>query len=379
VVLALKQPFAPLVAQLADRAGMVMSPAALKAEGANFGAHPVCVGPYKFSSRVAQDHIDVVKDPNYYDASHVFLDKVSYKIIADSTTRFNNLKSGDVQVLDAVAPTDVDALQADSNLALLTSNSLGYQGITINIGNANGVGKPAGALPANLTSKMSTDPRVRQAFELSIDRDAINKVVFQGKFTPACGPISPASPFSSDPAQACPKHDPAAAKALLQQAGVSTPFPISMIIGNTPDASRLGQAVQAQVKDGGFDLKLAPTEFAASLDQTDKGEFQMFQIGWSGRVDPDGNISNFVSTLGSQNNNGYSNSTVDSLLAQSQAKTDTADRAGLFGQVITQLHKDVPIIYLYRLKNFTGVARSVVGVQMYGDGLMRFAHAGFAA
>ncbi len=321
----------------------------------------------------------MIKDPNYYDASHVYLDKVSYKIIADSTTRFNNLRSGDVQVLDAVAPTDVDALQADSNLQLLTSESLGYQGITVNLGNVNGVGKPAGKLPANLASAMATDPRVRQAFELSLDRAAINKVVFQGKFTPACGPISPASPFSSDAAQVCPKHDPAAAKALLQQAGVQTPVKISMIIANTPDGARLGQAIQAQVKDGGFDLKLVPTEFAASLDQTDQGDYQMFQVGWSGRVDPDGNISNFVTSEGSQNNNGYTSSTVDSLLAKSRSTEDQPTRADLFGQVITQLHKDLPIIYLYRLKNFTGVARTVVGVQMYGDGLMRFAHAGFAA
>ncbi|HEV7656478.1 MAG TPA: ABC transporter substrate-binding protein [Mycobacteriales bacterium] len=378
VVLHLKSPFAPLVAQLADRAGMVMSPAALKSEGEDFGAKPVCVGPFKFQSRVAQDHIDVVKDPNYYDAANVKLDKVSYKIIADSTTRFNNLRSGDVQVLDAVAPTDVDSLQADSTLSLLTSDSLGYQGITVNIGNVNGVGKPAATLPAKLASTMATDPRVRQAFELSLDRDAINKVVFQGKFAPACGPISPDSPFSSDAAQVCTKHDPAAAKALLQQAGVQTPLRISMIVANTPDATRLGQAIQAQVKDGGFDLRLVPTEFASSLDQTDAGDYQMFQIGWSGRVDPDGNISNFVSSEGSQNNNGYSNSTVDTLIGQSQAKSDPAERAQLFGQVVTQLHKDLPIIYLYRLKNFTGVSKTVVGVQMYGDGLMRFAHAGFA-
>jgi peptide/nickel transport system substrate-binding protein len=105
----------------------------------------------------------------------------------------------------------------------------------------------------------------------------------------------------------------------------------------------------------------------------------MFAIGWSGRVDPDGNISNFVTTAGSQNNNGYTNANVDSLLAQTRSKTDVAARRDLFGQVITQLHKDLPIIYLYRVKNFTGVSKSVVGVQMYGDGLMRFVHAGFAA
>jgi peptide/nickel transport system substrate-binding protein len=380
VSLKLAKPFAPLIAQLADRAGMIMSPTALKSEGdANFGTHPVCVGPFKFSSRVAQDRIEVVKDPNYYDASKVHLDKIVYKIIADPTTRFNNLKSGDVQVEDVVAPTDVDALNSDSKLSLLSSDSLGYMGITINLGNVNGVGKPPAALPAKLNSAMATDPRVRQAFELTLDRDAINKVVFRGKFSPACGPISPASPFSSDAAQACPKHDPAAAKALLTQAGVATPFKISMIINNTPDAARLGQAIQAQAKEGGFDLQLVPTEFAASLDQTDAGDYQMFLIGWSGRVDPDGNIANFVGSQGSQNNNGYSSSTVDGLLAKTRSTTDVGTRRDLYGQVITELHKDVPIIYVYRVKNFTGVAKSVVGVEMYGDGLMRFAHAGFAA
>jgi peptide/nickel transport system substrate-binding protein len=379
VKLTLKTPFTPLTAVLADRAGMVMSPTALQASGDNFGTNPVCVGPFKFSTRVAQDRIEVVKDPNYYDASKVFLDKIIYRIIADGTTRFNNLKSGDVEVQDGVVATDVDALKGDPNLVLLASDSLGYQGITINLGNVNGVGKPAGTLPANLNSAMATDPRVRQAFEMSLDRDAINKVVFQGKYSPACGPISPASPFSTDAAQACAKHDPAGAKALLQQAGVKTPFNVSMIIANTPDGTRLGQAIQAQVKEGGFNLKLVPTEFAASLDQTDAGNFQMFAIGWSGRVDPDGNISNFVHSEGSQNNNGYANSTVDSLLEKSQTTEDQSTRADLFGQVITQLHKDLPIIYVYRLKNFTGVSRKVVGVQMYGDGLMRFAHAGFAA
>ena len=238
-----------------------------------------------------------------------------------------------------------------------------------------GVGKP-GRRPAG----QSGQPDVRrcpraQAFELSIDRDAINKVVFRGKYSPACGPISPASPFWSDAAQACPKYDPAGAKALLAQAGVTTPVKVSMIIGNTPDAAPLGQAIQAQVKDGGFDLQLVPTEFAASLDQTDAGKYQMFQIGWSGRVDPDGNIANFVSSLGSQNNDGYTNSDCGLAARPGPVHRPTWPPGGdLYGQVITQLHKDVPIIYLYRQKNFTGVARTVVGVQVYGDGLLRFEH-----
>jgi len=379
VKLTLKTPFTPLTAVLADRAGMVMSPTALQTSGDNFGTNPVCVGPFKFSTRVAQDRIEVVKDPNYYDASKVFLDKIIYRIIADGTTRFNNLKSGDVEVLDAVVATDVDALKADPNLVLISSDSLGYQGITINLGNVNGVGKPGGTLAAPLASAMATDPRVRRAFEMSIDREAINKVVFRGQFTPACGPISAASPFSSDAAQACPKFDPAGAKALLTQAGVTVPFKVSMIIGNTPEGARLGEAIQAQAKEGGFDLQLTPVEFAASLTQTDAGQYQMFAIGWSGRVDPDGNIANFVRTSGSQNITGYSNPQVDKMLDDARATDDVNKRKDLYGQVIKQLHEDAPLIYLYRQKNFTGVAKSMVGVEVFGDGLLRFRTAGFAA
>ncbi|MGH3683413.1 MAG: ABC transporter substrate-binding protein, partial [Natronosporangium sp.] len=127
VEIRLNAPFAPLTATLADRSGMIMSPTALAEKGEDFGTDPVCVGPFKFSDRVAQDRIEVVKDPNYYDAANVHLDQVTYRIIADSTTRFNNLRSGDVEVLERTAPTDVAALESDPNLSLITSESLGYQ------------------------------------------------------------------------------------------------------------------------------------------------------------------------------------------------------------------------------------------------------------
>jgi peptide/nickel transport system substrate-binding protein len=379
VTFKMKKAFAPLTAVLADRAGMIMSPTALKASGDNFGTNPVCVGPFKFATRVAQDRIEVVKDPNYYDASKVHLDKVVYRIIADSTTRFNNLRSGDVDVLDTVAATDVDALKADTNLRLLTSDSLGYQGITVNLGNVAGVGKPAGLLASPYAGPLAADKRVRQAFEMSLDRGAINTVVFRGQFTPACGPISAASPFSSDAAQACPKHDPAAARQLLTSAGATLPVKVSMVLANTPEERRLGEAIQAQAKEGGFDVELQATEFSASLDQTDAGKYQMYRIGWSGRVDPDGNITNFVRSGGSQNICGYGEPATDALIDQARSAPDLAKRRELYGQVITKLHEDVPLIYLYRAKNLTGVSGKVVGVQVYGDGIMRFANAGFAA
>ena len=373
----LNAPFSPLTSVLADRAGMIMSPTALAEKGEDFGTDPVCVGPFRFENRVAQDRIEVVKDPNYYDADTVYLDKVTYLIIADSTTRFNNLLSGEVEVQDRVAPTDVAALEARDDLSLISSDSLGYQGITINIGNANGVTQPPGELPEDLASPLSRNPVVRRALEMSLDREAINQAVFLGQFSPACGPISPASPFSSDVAQTCREHNPTAALDLLDRAGVETPVRVEMMIGTDAQARRLGEAIQAQAAEGGFEIVLNPTEFSAALDLADQGQFQTFQIGWSGRVDPDGNIASFLTTQAPLNTSGYSNPEADRLIAEARAATDVAQRRELYAQLHELLQDDLPIIYLYRQRNLTGVSDRVAGVEVYGDGLLRFAHAGF--
>jgi peptide/nickel transport system substrate-binding protein len=376
VRLRLSAPFSPLTAQFTDRAGMIMSPTAL-AKGTDFATSPVCVGPFKFATRVAQDRIEVVKDPNYYDAAKVKLDKVIYRTIADATTRLNNLRSGDIDLMLNVSPIHVEELQGISDLRLIRTENIGYQGITVNIGNASGVGKAPGQLGAPYNSPLATDSRVRRALMLSIDREALTRTVFRGVYTPACGPISPASPLSSDATQACPKYDPEQAKRLLAEAGVATPVKVSLIVINDPDARRTGEALKSMVTAGGFDIQLEPTEFASALDVVDAGKFQLFRIGWSGQVDVDGNITRFFQTEGSQNTSGYSNPEVDRWLTDARSTQDTTKRKELYAKVIAKIHEDAPIIYLYRTKNQIGVNNKVGGVRMFSDYIVRLESAGF--
>jgi peptide/nickel transport system substrate-binding protein len=374
VVIHLETPFAPLPAALADRAGMIMSPQALKKLGDKFSDAPVCVGPFKFAKRVPQNSIDVVKDPNYYDADKVHLDRISWHILTDASIRAANLRSGDVQVADTVSPQEVDKLSQEPDLTVLQSLSLGYQGVTFNIGNVNGVGTP----PKPINRPDAKDARVRQALEYAIDRKGLVKAVFNDKFDVACSPISPTTQFSSPQAQKCRPHDPAKAKQLLEQAGVQMPYKVTMLESNTPESLRLAQALQSMVKEGGFDLKIQPVEFTSLLDQQDRGDFELLQLGWSGRVDPDQNITNFVGTGGSQNVSGYSNPTLDKLLSQARETNDLAQRKELYGQVVAELQKDDALIYLYRQRNLTGVSNDVKGVQVFPDGVVRVAFAGFA-
>jgi peptide/nickel transport system substrate-binding protein len=372
----LKQPFSPLASVLADRSGMVMSPAQLDKLGDKFGTNPVCVGPFKFSSRVAQDRIELVKSDQYYDKAKVHLDKLIFKPIPDDNIRLANLRSGDVQVADQIQPSDVASVRSDSNLQLITAGSLGYQGISINLNNTKGLfPAPTGKVPGALAG----DPRVRRAFELSLDREALNKVVFNGLYEPTCSPIPLNSPFATPALSQCPPHDPNQAKTLLSQAGVKTPVPVELMTDNSPLQARIGQAIQSMAKEGGFAVKLRPVEFATSLDESDAGHYQAYLVGWSGRVDPDGNISNFQLTQGSQNISRASDKAIDDMIIQARSTNDVNQRKQLYGQIIKATQERDSIIYVYRLKTFIGASKKVGGVTVFADSLIRAAFAGNTA
>ena len=240
VELTLSAPFAPLTAQLADRSGMIMSPAQLDKMGEKFGTAPVCVGPYSFVSRTPGNEIKLQKATDYYDADQVKLDTITYRIITDANVRLANVKSKDVQVAERIAATDVGKLEGDPSVRLIGQESLGYQGISINIGNTQGVTKPVG----KVTTPLATSPDLRKAFELSLDRNVINQVVFAGKYTPGCTPLPPVSPFHDASIQ-CSSRNLEEAKRLVAASGQPNPVPVELIVGNSPENLRLGQVIQS--------------------------------------------------------------------------------------------------------------------------------------
>jgi peptide/nickel transport system substrate-binding protein len=142
---------------------------------------------------------------------------------------------------------------------------------------------------------------------------------------------------------------------------------------------RLGQTIQAMAKEAGFNVQLQPTEFTSALDKGDAGDFDTFQLGWSGRIDPDGNIQQFVGSTGSQNDSGYTNDALDKVLDQGRGELDKAKRTQIYSQASQMIMDESPLIYLYHDKYFTGAGQNVVGLQIFGDGLLRFKEAGFSS
>ena len=373
VQLNLTEAYAPLTAQLADRAGMIMSPAQLEKLGDKFGTEPVCVGPFDFVSRTAGSEIVLEKSEEYYDADQVNLDGVTYRVITDGNVRQANVKSGDVQIAERIAATDVAKLENDPAVKLIGQDSLGYQGVSINIGNTSGIGQPVG----EVDTPLGGSPELREAFELSLDREVINQVVFAGRNQPGCTPLPPASPFHDESIE-CTERDLERAKQLIEESGVSTPIPVTLTVGTSPENLRLGQVIQAQAKEAGFEVEVASTEFASALDASDAGNFDTFQVGWSGRVDPDGNIYNFLHTGAPLNITGYSDPEVDRLLEEARLVEDQEQRKELYTEAIQIAAEDRPILYLYHPVNYLATGPDVVGVEYYADGLPRLKTAGLA-
>lgn len=364
-----EQPFAPFTAALADRAGMILSPIALEKEGENFGDHPVCVGPFKFEQRIAQTLIKVVKDPNYYDAQNVHLDSITYKIMTDANIRAANIRSGDVQVADTISPQDVDALNTERGIGVLRSNSLGYQGLTINIG--------FGDKPELFQTPLGQDPNVRKALSMAIDRKALVNTVFNGWFSPACSGIASDSPFATDASNACVQYDPQGAKKLLEDAGVKLPLTLTLKVSNQQDPLRFAQALQASTKEAGFDIKIQPMEYTALLDAQDRGDYQLIQLGWSGRVDPHGNLYNFHYPGAGNNVTGEDDKQLSDLLTRASQATDLKERARLYGEATKRIQEINAIIYLYRQKNLTAYTKNVAGIEVLSDGVVHLSGAGF--
>ena len=126
VRLNLSVPFTPLLAALTDRAGMMVSPKAAQAGGANFGTKPVCSGPYKFVERIAQDRIVFERYANYWNKAAVSFDRITYTPVPDSTVRLANLKSGQFDFIERVASSDMEAITKDKRLKSSRITGIGY-------------------------------------------------------------------------------------------------------------------------------------------------------------------------------------------------------------------------------------------------------------
>jgi len=359
LVLRLKQPDATLLAQLTDRAGMMLAPASFAGDTAAVGRAPVCSGPYRFVERVQNDRIVLEKFAGHYAAADYHFDRLIFRPIPDTTVRLANLRAGSLDLIERMNPSDLPQAQADPSVQIKQVSGLGWSRIVFNVGNG-----------SRANTAIGQDKRVRQAFELALDRNIINEVVGNGLFTPARQPYAPASPYHD--AQKFPPRgrDVAQARALLKAAGHDR-VKVELVFGNTTATAAIAELIQAMVSEAGFDVVLRPTEYAAMLKEADVGNFEAQIVNWSGRIDPDGNIYSFKTCNGSLNVGRYCNKDVDALLDQARTVADVATRKAVYDQIDTILQDELPAFYLYYQPLPFALNKKVQGFTPYADGMIR--------
>jgi peptide/nickel transport system substrate-binding protein len=358
VTIRLSEPFAPLLAALADRAGMLVSPRQARVTGAEFQRDPACAGPFRLTRRVAQDRMELERFDGYWDRANIHVERITYRPIPDSTVRLANLRAGALDVIERISPSDVAELRRDARVRVVQAPSLASFYIAINVAHG-----------ARADTPLGRDPRVREAFERSIDRQALVNVAFEGLWTPGNQSVPPGHPFYAASVPV-PPRDVARARALLREAGHQR-VRVRLAVPNTTDYMQASEVIQAMAAEAGFDVEIQVTETATLLRQWTAGDFEALIIQWSGRIDLDANIYAFKACGVPLNGGHYCNREVDAALNEARRSVDPAARAAAYDRAARLYLADRPYIYLWHPLVLHGTGATIEGLRPVPDGLIR--------
>jgi peptide/nickel transport system substrate-binding protein len=245
VVLRLKQVNANFLFNLGENTGVILEPKS----AASDATHPIGTGPFTFDSWVKGASITLAKWPGYRDAAAIKLDRVTFRIVNDPAAQVAGLLAGDIDAFPRFGALDsLKQFQSDARF-------------TVTIGSTEG--KTIVAI--NNKRKPFDDLRVRRAIAAAIDRKAIIDGASNGMGVPIGSHYTPNDPFYIDLTGLSP-YDPAKAKALLKEAGVSLPLKVTLTLPPPPYARQGGQIVAAELAEIGIDARIEMVEWAQWLD-----------------------------------------------------------------------------------------------------------------
>ena len=354
----LDEPYAPLITALTANSGFIISPTAVEKEGDKFAANPVCAGPFKFESRVAQGKITLTRNAEYWDKDNIHYDKVEFLPISDSTVRISNLRAGELDILERVSPSDLAQLRTDPNIRVADVPGYGYYSIRFNINND------------KKSALFGKNPALREAIDVAIDRKTIVDVVFNNEFKPGNQAFSPGS-FYYNAELPMQNGDPAKAAEILTKAGISAPE-FTLLAPAERDRQEAAQVVQAMLLSAGINMSIETQENVTMLKNASEGNFQAYISYFSGRLDPDEHIEPYFSCAGPRNDQRYCNEDFDALLAEGRATSEPNDRKQFYDKAVAKLVEDRPALPLWHPVLFFGHNAKIEGFKPYPDGVVRF-------
>lgn len=335
----LTQPQAPFLQNIAMSCFGISSPKAIQEKKADFKSNPVGTGPFVFKEWKRNDSITLEKNPNYWKEGQPKLAKVIIRAIPDNTARFNALQNGEIDIMEDLNPDDLTVLESKPELQKIERPSFNVAYIGF-----------------NLKKKPFDNPKVRQALNYAVNKQAIIDAFFAGQALPAVNPMPPTLWGYNDSVKDY-GYDPEKAKALLAEAGYAKGIPEALTFyampvsrPYMPDGKKVGEAIQADFEKIGVKVNIQSPEWATYLDDTKAGaKDDLYMMGWTGdNGDPD----NFIYTLldkdsiPSNNRSFYVNESLHKILVQAQTEVNQDKRADLYKKSQEIIKQDAPWIPL---------------------------------
>ncbi|WP_028983884.1 ABC transporter substrate-binding protein [Sporolactobacillus terrae] len=365
VVFTLKRPSAPFLQNLAMSPFAISSPKAIKKYGDKYGQSAgVGTGPYVFKSWKKNNTITLTKNKNYWQKGLPKLDSIIFKVIPDNSARLNALKNGEIDLMDGLNPSDIDGIKGNKDFHV-------YYRPPMNVA----------YLGFNVTKKPFDNKKVRQALNMAVDKEALNKAFYNGQAEPAKNPMPPVLLGFAKDLKDYP-YDLKAAKKLLAEAGYPNGFTTTLYTMSNPrdympQPAKTAEAIQATFGKIGVKVKIENVEWSSYIEKLQKGGAPMYLMGWIGdNGDPD----NFLYTLldkdsvGTNNLSFYKNDELHKIFTQAQSETDNAKRAALYVKAQEIIHEDAPWVPLEYAKaalvgksTISGFAPSPTGTEPLSD------------
>jgi peptide/nickel transport system substrate-binding protein len=351
VKITLSQPFAPFLSRLTTGLGFIQSPTAVQKLGDNLQRDLTGAGsgPYKFVSWDPDNQIILERNPDFWRKDSAgntvsYPDRIIFKPFPDENVRLGNVKTGDAQAMAGNPPfKDVASLKQTPDLTVSEVPGLGFQFLFLN------------------TTKAPFDnPAVRRALAYSIDRDQLVQAVNFGNANTLTLPMPQSVSWAYMKGTQYDKRDIDKAKQELSSAGVSGPINFSLQISNaSPQLQQVAELIKDQIKDAGFEMDIQLIEFATIVQNGNTGEYQSMSLGWSGSVDPDGNLYPIFYTGSGFNFAKYSNPELDKALDAGRTNLDQSKRAQAYMDAQKVLLQDQPMIVLYSENQIATVRNNV--------------------
>lgn len=302
-------------------------------------------GPFKMKEWVHDSYIEFVKNENYRDAANVKLEGMRFVMVASSTQALTAWEAGEIDYIDDIPTPEIPRLLKDGKMVVAPYIGTYY-------------------IAVNCQKPVLSDPRVRKALALAIDRPALIETVWKDGRKPATGWV-PYGISDADPSKQFrdvggnyydPKGDVAEAKRLLAEAGYpdGKGFPEFEYAYNKNDTHiMIAQAVQDMWKKNlGISVRLNEVDWKVFLPQRKKGNYEISRDGWIGDYMDPATFTDILRSGDGNNDAQYKNSKYDQLLLDAKKEPDPQKRMQILHQAEDILIKDemglIPVAFYVR-------------------------------